>query len=224
MKMKFGALVVDGRGKIGGHVASRNRSGAYLRTKVTPVNPATLYQVAARALLTSLSQGWRALTQAQRTAWDAAVSDFAGTDIFGDLKNPTGKNLYTRLNANLRNAGQSLISSPPVPSGAELALAGALVITNGGAKTVAYTGATAASTVQVWATAGQSPGKKFVKSEYRLVTIFTGGDPSPVDIATEYEARFGEPAVGSKVFVQLRCVNNDTGETGQATETSTIVV
>ena len=30
MKMKWGALVVDGRGKIGGQVASKNRAGAYL--------------------------------------------------------------------------------------------------------------------------------------------------------------------------------------------------
>jgi len=46
MKMKFGAIVVDGRGKIGGHVASKNRGGAYLRTKVTPSNPQTGYQAA----------------------------------------------------------------------------------------------------------------------------------------------------------------------------------
>lgn len=59
----FGA--VDGRGKIGGHVASKNRSGAYARIKVTPVNPQTTFQQVARNLLTSLSQGWRALTQAQ---------------------------------------------------------------------------------------------------------------------------------------------------------------
>jgi hypothetical protein len=44
MKMKFGAIVTEGRGKIGGHVASKNKSGAYLRTKVTPVNRQSVAQ------------------------------------------------------------------------------------------------------------------------------------------------------------------------------------
>ena len=39
MKIKFGSEVVDGRGKIGGHVYSKNKGGAYKRTKVTPSNP-----------------------------------------------------------------------------------------------------------------------------------------------------------------------------------------
>ena len=37
MKTKFGAIIVAGSGKINGFVASKNRAGAYLRTKVTPV-------------------------------------------------------------------------------------------------------------------------------------------------------------------------------------------
>ena len=40
--MKFGALVVDGRNKIGGQVASKNRAGAYLRNKVTPSKKRTI--------------------------------------------------------------------------------------------------------------------------------------------------------------------------------------
>jgi len=58
MKIKFGAIVVAGSGKIGGHVASKNRGGAYLRTKVTPTNPNSPAQAGARALLASLSTGW----------------------------------------------------------------------------------------------------------------------------------------------------------------------
>src|SRR4051812_170938 len=84
MKVKFGSLVVDGRGKIGGHVLSKNRGGAYMRTKVTPINPQTADQSTVRGTLTSLSQSWRALTQNQITAWNNAVQNFQSTDIFGD--------------------------------------------------------------------------------------------------------------------------------------------
>lgn len=215
MKGKWSGFgLTDGRGKLNGHVASKNRSGAYVRTKVTPTNPQTSFQLAARNLLTSLSQGWRSLTQAARDAWDAAVADFAKTDVFGDLRNPTGKNLYTRLNINLQNVGQPTISDPPLPAGAGNVIIGTITVTNGGAKTVAYTEATDGHKIQVWATPGVSPGKKFLKNDFRLIDTFDGAAASPFDMATAYEARFGEPAVGTRVGVQLVSVNENTGEMG----------
>ena len=65
MKIKWGAMVVDGSGKLGGHVASKNRGGSYFRTKVTPTNPNSTSQAAVRSRLTALSQAFRALTIAQ---------------------------------------------------------------------------------------------------------------------------------------------------------------
>lgn len=225
MKLKWSGFgAVDGRGKINGHVASKNRAGAYARTKVTPVNPQSSYQLASRNLLTTFSQGWKALLQAERDAWDAAVGNFAKTDVFGDIRNPTGKNLYTSLNTNLLNIGQTAITEPPLPSGAGTVTAGALVMTNGGAKTIAHTGDTAGHTVQVWATPGVSPGKKFVKNDYRLITTFTGGAASPANIATAYAARFGQPAVGTRVSVKLVSVNDNTGEVSVPSEATTITV
>ena len=225
MKGKWSGFgLVDGRGKLNGHVASKNRAGAYVRTKVSPVNPQTSYQLTSRNLLSTYSQGWRALTQAQRDAWDAAVADFGKTDVFGDIRNPTGKNLYGKLNINLENAGQTPITDPPLPSGGGQVVAGAVVMTNGGAKSVAHTGDTAGHTVLVFATPGVSPGKKFVKNDYRLLTTFTGGAASPAVITTAYNARFGQPAVGTRVAVKLVSVNDTTGETSVASESTTITV
>jgi len=41
MKIKFGSIVVNGSGKLGGHVYSSNRGGNYVRTLATPSNPQT---------------------------------------------------------------------------------------------------------------------------------------------------------------------------------------
>lgn len=225
MKLKWSGFgAVDGRGKINGHVASKNRSGAYARTKVTPTNPQSLRQLFARNLLTSLSQAWRGLSASDRAAWDGAVADFAKTDVFGDLRNPTGKNLFAALNANLVNSGQAQITSPPRPVGGGDVVAGTAVITNGGAKTIAHSGSAAGHTIQVWATPGVSPGKSFLKNDYRLISTFVGGSASPEDIATAYENRFGEPAVGTKVGIRLVSVNNTSGEKGVPSESVTITV
>ena len=226
MKIKFGAIVTDGRGKIGGHVASKNRAGAYMRTKVTPVNPQSSYQLGVRNRFTGLSQGWRGLTQAQRDAWNGAVSDYQRTDIFGDLKNPTGINLYQRLNNNLLTIGESAVTTPPLPEAVQAVVLSSVAAANGaGTLTATYAPAIDADTkVKVFATAAQSPGKSFVKSEYRLIDVIVTADASPFSIETEYEAKFGAiGAAGQKIFMKFVPVNLNTGQEGTASQASAII-
>lgn len=226
MKMKFGAIVTDGRGKIGGHVASKNRSGAYLRTKVTPVNGQTSFQTAVRNRFTVLAQAWRELTAAQRDAWNAAVADFARTNVFGDLHNPTGASLYQRLNNNLVTIGESPISTPPLPSAVGEVVAVSLAVAAGaGTMSLVMSGAVPAGTsVKVFACAPVSAGKSFVKSEYRLIDVLAAAEATPVNLKAAYEAKFGSVGVaGQKVFVKLVAVNSTTGQEGTASQVSGIV-
>jgi hypothetical protein len=223
MKTKFGSIIVAGSGKIGGHVASRNRSGSYLRTKVTPVNPNTSFQSAVRALLTALSQSWKSLSDIQRQAWNNAVASFARTDIFGDLKNPTGFNLYQRLNNNLAQIGVAAISVPPLPSDVPSVLIGAVTANDSGVVTVATAGAVPAGTAMlVWCTAGVSAGVSFVKSEYRSLKSFAAAAASPHAVSAEYQARFGVPAAGTRVFAKIEFVNIVTGQKSQSQSASVI--
>lgn len=207
MKIKFGAIITDGRGKIGGHVASKNRSGAYMRTKVTPTNPNTTAQSQARSLLASLSQGWRTLTTAQRLAWNGAVSDWSKTDIFGDIKNPTGLNLFIKLNANLLGVGLVAINTPPaklevptavVDSGTYNATTGLMVIT--------FLDESAdAVRALVRATPKLSQGVSFVKSELRVI----GSVPVVSDtviLTGNYSAKYGSVPAGSNVYASVQFI------------------
>ena len=53
-KIKFGMMMTDARGKLGGQVFSKNKGGAYVRTKVTPSNPQTIAQTTRRALFAAI--------------------------------------------------------------------------------------------------------------------------------------------------------------------------
>lgn len=214
MKAKFGMVVVAGSGKIGGHVASHNRSGAYFRTKVTPVNPQTTAQLAVRNRLGTRSQAWRGLTDAQRAAWNAAVSAFAKTDIFGDLKNPTGFNLYQALNNNLVTVGASAIAVPPIPAAVSTVTITSITPAAGtGLVPMVLSGAVPASTaMKVFATAPQSPGVSFVKSEYRLITTLPAATATPVALGTAYTTKFGSFTAGQKIFFKLVFVSTTTGQ------------
>ncbi|MBA7622081.1 hypothetical protein ES703_29452 [subsurface metagenome] len=227
MKTKWGALVVDGRGKLGGHVASKNRAGSYFRTKVTPVNPASIYQVNVRNRFGGLSSAWRGLTAGQRLAWNAAVSDFAKTDIFGDLHNPTGFNLYQKLNNNLLNIGKAVITTPPLVEAVE-AFTSILFEADNSAQVmhITYTPAIEADhSVLVFGTPAISPGISFVKSEFRQFDVMVTADASPFQIGPEYIAKFGPiGAVDMKIFVKLVQINWNTGQAGIPIQASCIIV
>jgi len=223
-KLKFGMIVTEGRNKIGGHVLSKNRAGAYVRTKVTPVNPQSSAQVNVRASIASLASGWRGLTETQRASWNAAVKDYQKTDIFGDKVTPTGFNLYMSLNQNLYNIGVAAISAPPVPAAVSSFTSMSVSIAKGAGTAEATVAATipASETVVMYATPGVSAGKDFVKSEYRKIGIFTTG--SSLDFASMYVAKFGAiPTAGTKVFVKCVHVNKTTGQSGQANVASAVV-
>lgn len=207
MKIKFGAIVTDGRGKLGGHVFSKNAAGAFMRTKVTPTNPNTVNQTMARALFAAISAGWSALTSAQIAAWNAAVPDWQTTNIFGDLKKPTGKSLYQKLNNQAQSAGLSAVTDVP----AKLALPDAPItavpigIT---ATTLALTGVdTSASTqVVVWACPPVSDGTKNVETKMRQIYAAAGDAYSATAAYAAYVARFGAITTGSNVFVGVKYV------------------
>lgn len=226
MKMKFGAIVVDGRGKIGGHVASKNRGGAYLRTKVTPSNPNSTAQAATRNRLTSLAQGWRGLTAEQRASWNAAVSNFSKTDIFADIKIPSGINLFTKLNANLLEVGGSMISSAPLPSEVEPVLTVSATAAAGTpAFSVVFTPTPVPANTKfiIRATGQVSAGISNLKGKFRNVAILNSAATSPENLLSAYTEKFGTLVAGQKIGVEIVPVNTVTGQKGQAVSTSLIV-
>lgn len=227
MKIKWGALVVDGRGKIGGQVASKNRSGSYMRNKVTPVNPATLAQTVVRSQLAALATGWRALTAAQRASWIGAVEGFSKTDIFGDIKNPSGFNLYCRINMNLNLVNTATLSTAPAPTDVPVEYLALATVDVGVGDDISLTltdQVPVGVKMVVSATPSLSAGINFVKSEFRKIEVIDAETATPVDVKTTYEARFGTPTVGSKVFFEVKFVNTTTGQASPSQTVSAIVV
>lgn len=207
MKLKFGAIVTDGRGKIGGHVASKNRAGAYLRTKVTPSNPNTVAQVQARSILASLSQNWQTLSENQRKGWNEAVKEWGKTDIFGDIKNPSGINLFVKLNSNLSSIGHPLLFDVPakreVPQ--TVIVSGSLSRATG-SLTIDFNNNLADGFVAlIRATPTLSAGVSFVKSQFRVIG-YAEVTTDLVVLLNAYSAKFGTPSVGANIYASVQFV------------------
>jgi hypothetical protein len=228
MRAKFGAIVVAGSGKIGGHVASKNRGGAYFRTKVTPSNPRSTAQLNVRSLFTSLSQAWKGLTEEQRTAWNAAVGLYKRTNIFGDLKEPSGINLFQRLNNNLAQIGEAALSAPPLPSEVpSLFIDGIAAHGDAGTLNISFAPSPAPESCAyvVRASKPMSPGISYSKNQMRVIGFFSGGQESPYAAGSDYVAKYGSLGeAGQKIFVDVTPINTATGQSGTPSSASTIVV
>lgn len=207
-KIKFGMMMTDASGKLGGQVFAKNRGGSYVRTKRTPSNPQTSAQMAIRGIFASISSRWSSLTEQQRASWNGFVADYAKTDVFGDLRNPSGKALFQRLNQNLaisEQAEKDVCTSPIEVPFANVTLASGSVA---GAKLEVNTaGDTTGSKVVFWASPSLSQGTKFVKNKLRQLEVTAGANVVTHNLYSAYVAKFGVPAVGANVYVGVRVIN-----------------
>lgn len=213
MKIKFGAIVTDGRNKIGGHVASKNKGGNYLKTKSTPTNPQTTAQSGVRSSFGGLSQSWRGLTAAQRATWNNGAVNFPYTDIFGDTKVLSGFGLYMQLNGNLANVGLASLDVCPSPESVE-SVTTLSCANDTGALEVDWTPKPVPTghSMVILATAGMSAGRAFSKSSLRKVTTFDAASSAGV-ITTYYTNVFGAvPPLTDNVYIAAFLVNNTTGQ------------
>lgn len=217
--------MADARNKLNGNVFSKNRYGAYIRTKVTPVNPQTSYQQNQRQQLASLSSQWRGLTQAQRDAWISSTGNFPRTDIFGNTKILSANVLFVGLNKNLLNAGEDTIDDAPAPvSIPEIQISDLSAAAGTPALSFSIDPAALPSDTALFvkATGNVGPGKQFVKNLLRFIGTATPTTGS-VDILSAWQARFGTLVAGQRITVQIYLVSTITGQAGIPSEDTTIV-
>jgi len=214
MKIKFGAIVTDGRNKIGGHVASKNKAGNYLKTKSSPANPNTAFQSAVRSNFGSLAQSWRGLTMEQRTTWINGAPSFPYTDIFGDTKQLSGFGLYMQLNSNLNSVGATLLTVCPSPASVDSVSISLLELDPGTALDISFSPSPvpAGHAMVFSATPQLGDGRAFSKSNIRQVEVFPATTITGVSVFASYSSRFGEPVALANFFGGVHNVLLSTGQ------------
>jgi len=218
-KIKFSVGIAAASGKVGGNVFSRNGSGAYLKTFAMPVNPNTSKQQAVRAAFAVQVAAWRGLSAAQQQAWKDIASQYPSQDALGNKIQYSGQQLFIKLNQNLTTAGQSGLSSPKIPqSFTVMSLDSFAISTTAGLLTEADVDVSAVGaateafilTVTPGLSGGiTSPGK----SQFRKVQVVADASlSSTTDIIASYQALYGNPELGAKVFVSVSILNKNTGQ------------
>lgn len=214
-KIKFGLVVTDARGKAGGMVYSKNRSGAYLRTKVTPVNPNTQRQATVRNNLTQNSKAWsNILSDGQRASYQALADNNPVTNIFGDTQILTGIALFGKINNVMRNLELPTLNDPPANldvTGLASMLATASLATQ--AIDIAFTDTPlpAGHRLYIFATGNIAGGVNFFKPRLRYIGSSAAAEISPFDAGSLWVAKFGALALGAHFGIAIAVVNEVNG-------------
>jgi hypothetical protein len=104
-------------GAQGDIVASRNRSGQFLRQRVSPHNPRTAAQRRVRDNLRTFSRLWNQLTEPQRAAWCAAACHVLSRPRLGKAYPLDGQKFFNKINTVLATCGREpLLDPPPRPA------------------------------------------------------------------------------------------------------------
>lgn len=226
-KIKWGAIVVDGRGKLGGHVFTKTKSGATMRTKVTPVNPQTSAQAAARSRLGGNSQAWGALSELQRESWQNRAKETSKTNIFGDQYFPSGKNLFTSINNNLLLIGATPLVVAPALGQLPFIVSMSLGIVAQPASInleYEYSGVIDDVFIVYEATNGFSQGKYNFDGSYRSIATKLAAEPlNSAQLVTAYREKFGAIVAGTKISFRCYFVNTLTGQASPRFSTTAIV-
>lgn len=212
-RIKFGMMMTDARGKLGGQVFSKTRSGATVRTKVTPTNPQTTAQALARALFGTISQAWRNLTDDDRATWNSATQDIAKTNVFGDQYFSSGKNYFQEVNTNLESVGLARLDQAPLVVAPLVVIATSMEAhLNAGDPEldIEYDSPAPGGTGYIIyeATPIASAGRKNFSGKFRRIAqSLSTTYPTAAALGTAYVNVFGSLVLGGRIAIRVKTVS-----------------
>lgn len=214
MLTKFGAIITDGRGKVGSFYIGKNHYGTYLAEIVPPANPQTTFQQLRRAQQAILTAQWKTLSVDEQNLWIDETANYPRTNSIGNEYFLTGQTLFIGLNLNLWLVGIATITVPgtkriPPDTGTfsftvTRSIDSCLVTMDRGTSD-------GNATYVFYFTDGLSTGKFYISTKYRSTAIQAMDGFTSYDFTANYFALFPSAAVGAKVFAKVLTVDSNCG-------------
>jgi len=113
--IRFGGIVTDARGKLGGVVLSANKSGSYAKPWRMPTSKPLKNNTWQTSIFSSMGHAWNALTSTQRAQWDAWAADPAQekTNPIGEAYYLSGWQSFVEINVRLNLYLRAARTVPP---------------------------------------------------------------------------------------------------------------
>jgi hypothetical protein len=218
-RIKFGAIVTDAAGKIGGHTFGNSLSGNTLYTKRTKgkgqlsggrmlTSGNSVRSLAGAQALIGLAQSWRNLTDAQRLAWSGASPNFKFTSRFNGAKTYSGYHLYMKLNTQIKLIDGTILTNPPAVTTLPVAGQVSVAASVAGDITVGWANALGANYgLIIEAAACTSKGLGAQGANYKRMDVNQSGTDTDEIITAPYQAVFGRLILGTRLNVRVRVLS-----------------
>ena len=198
-------LDIPQSGKRGLNVSQNGQFGQISRASGRVANPRTPAQLAVRDNLTRVTARWRALQEIQRAAWMASAKDVMSNPRLNQSGNLSGFQLFIKINCALAQFGQDQVDAPPAQPQFPTLAPQNLVITNtGGTIALKLTCPTSPGTNTIVRAARPISQGRETCSDFRILGMCPTPAQGSSDITSLYTARYGAPAVGTKVYVRVK--------------------
>ena len=218
MKIAWGVLVGDARGKTGAVCATLTRSGPVLRRSIRARQSSTQAQLEMRAAFGSLSTIWSdPAMNAYRGGWIQLGLDHHEHNVFNADVYKTGLQWFIRCNKNRQGVGESIILE--APAFAAVGDPGALTAqyTPGSPPTIEVSATQAPAVTEavvILATRGLSMGILTLSNQQRKIYTELPVTNSPWAVGPAYIAKFGNPIQNRNIFFQAHYLDVPQGRVG----------
>lgn len=221
-----GSIAGQISGSIGSTTFSRNRYGAYTRVRSLPVQPDTIYQQDARGILSTASQGWAGLSDAQRASWKSWAQQNPITDRLGTSQILSGNAAYVKINARRAACGDAALTTPPLaaapPGLLSIVLDGDI---GAGDMDVTFTATPLAAGLKLYLQGALllGNGKTYYKNHLRFLGLSAAAQASPFDVQTLFADRLGTLVVGMRAVVLASVYDSATGLISQPLSSAVVL-
>jgi hypothetical protein len=214
MLIKFGGLIADGRGKIGGHVVSKSVGGAVLMSKPNQPRKVSSFQEDQRYYYAYLSRYWQSLLPSVQAAWSAWSEGLNEYNVFGDRKNLSGFNAFMQVNVNFLIFGLAISAAPPTNM-ARAVLPDLSVDFNASASSFltssSFSNVPYLTRIRLYMSAPVSPGVTRYNGSYRFIKQRNSAGTLNFNVYSNYISAFGSAPIGKKIFYKVIQLNQSSG-------------
>lgn len=196
-------------GSVAGQTYSHNRAGQYIRNRRSPVQPQdTSRRGEVRGFLTTASAAFSALTHDQVEAWNTSAQGVVVTDSLGQSLTLTGHQLFVRINSQLLNLGQPMISDPPSDFSVFSFAILSAVATDAPSFILTLDAAVPADSFLLIAASPQRRNGRSFENSFSQIMVADNADTAAINIAAAYAARYPEALVaGNVIFLRIIAVS-----------------
>lgn len=223
--VKYGTIVTEIKGKMGGNVFQGGISGPTCGIKAhiskTSVALGKQDRSTARKLinqhgnLAMLAGYWRKMSDVDRAAWSTAAVGFPFKNKFGEMYTASGFQVYMSLNLNLMAIGVSMITVPPAPV-VTVPTPAFTMVTGGSSDPFTFNTVVPSNyKVILLGTSQMSPGQNFVPSRLKAIQVFDHSFSGPSSVTDAYIDVFGSVRDNGNVWFATRAISTDTGQAAQ---------